>query len=107
VPTDEGARWAEEEGLLFVEASAKSGANVEAAFEAAARDILSKIRRGVFDDDRVRACLYSFLLVSLIACSPRESSCPNPRVASCWVRIRAASRRVAFVFQLINNYGFE
>jgi len=52
VPTDEGARWAEEEGLLFVEASAKSGANVEAAFEAAARDILSKIRRGVFDDDR-------------------------------------------------------
>jgi len=52
VPTDEGARWAEEEGLLFVEASAKSGANVEGAFEAAVRDILSKIRRGVFDDDR-------------------------------------------------------
>jgi len=37
---------------LFVEASAKSGANVEGAFEAAARDILSKIRRGVWDDDR-------------------------------------------------------
>jgi len=52
VPVDEGARWAEEEGLLFVEASAKSGANVEAAFESAARDILSKIRRGVFDDER-------------------------------------------------------
>ncbi|KAH9038173.1 ras-domain-containing protein [Lactarius pseudohatsudake] len=52
VPADEGTRWAEEEGLLFVEASAKSGANVDAAFEAAARDILAKIRRGVFDDDR-------------------------------------------------------
>jgi Ras-related protein Rab-2A len=52
VPEDEGGRWAEEEGLLFVEASAKSGANVDAAFEAAARDILAKIRRGVFDDDR-------------------------------------------------------
>ncbi|KAH9007620.1 P-loop containing nucleoside triphosphate hydrolase protein [Lactarius deliciosus] len=39
VPADEGTRWAEEEGLLFVEASAKSGANVDAAFEAAARDI--------------------------------------------------------------------
>ena len=53
VAEEEGGRWAEEEGLLFVEASAKSGANVDAAFEAAARDILAKIRRGVFDDDRV------------------------------------------------------
>jgi Ras-related protein Rab-2A len=54
VPTEEGEQWARDESLLFVEASAKSGANVEAAFEAAARDILVKIRRGVFDDDRVR-----------------------------------------------------
>lgn len=54
VLAEEGERWAQEEGLLFVEASAKSGANVDAAFEAAARDILAKIRRGVFDDDRVR-----------------------------------------------------
>jgi len=52
VLTEEGEQWAQDEGLLFVEASAKSGANVDAAFEAAARDILSKIRRGVFDDDR-------------------------------------------------------
>ncbi|KAF8470516.1 ras-domain-containing protein [Russula ochroleuca] len=52
VSTEEGERWAQEEGLLFVEASAKSGDNVEAAFEKAARDILIKIRRGVFDDDR-------------------------------------------------------
>ncbi|KAH7924751.1 ras-domain-containing protein [Leucogyrophana mollusca] len=52
VPTEEAERWAEEEGLLFVEASAKSGRNVEAAFEQASRDILDKIKRGVFDDDR-------------------------------------------------------
>lgn len=52
VSTEEGERWAQEEGLLFVEASAKSGANVEAAFEQATRDILDKIKRGVFDDDR-------------------------------------------------------
>lgn len=58
VPTEEGERWAQEEGLLFAEASAKSGTNVDAAFEAAARDILVKIRRGVFDDDRVRLSLY-------------------------------------------------
>lgn len=60
MPTEEGAQWAEEEGLLFVEASAKNGENVEGAFEAAARDILSKIRRGVWDDDRVRFCFNLF-----------------------------------------------
>ncbi|KAF9462745.1 P-loop containing nucleoside triphosphate hydrolase protein [Collybia nuda] len=52
VPTEEAELWAKEEGLLFVEASAKSGQNVEDAFVRAASDILSKIRRGVFDDDR-------------------------------------------------------
>ncbi|TFY77157.1 hypothetical protein EWM64_g6855 [Hericium alpestre] len=52
VSTDEAEIWAREEGLLFVEASAKSGQNVDAAFEEACRDILEKIRRGVFDDDR-------------------------------------------------------
>lgn len=57
VSTEEAELWAKEEGLLFVEASAKSGVNVDAAFEQATRDILDKIRRGVFDDDRVSASL--------------------------------------------------
>ncbi|KAF8231043.1 ras-domain-containing protein [Tricholoma matsutake] len=52
VPTEEAETWAKEQGLLFVEASAKSGQNVEEAFIQAASDILVKIRRGVFDDDR-------------------------------------------------------
>ncbi|KAG7442526.1 ras-domain-containing protein [Guyanagaster necrorhizus] len=52
VPTAEAEQWAKEEGLLFVEASAKSGQNVELAFEQAAKDILDKIKKGVFDDDR-------------------------------------------------------
>jgi Ras-related protein Rab-2A len=39
--------------MLFLEASAKSGMNVESAFEQASRDILHKIKSGVFDDDRV------------------------------------------------------
>ncbi|KAF8838749.1 ras-domain-containing protein [Paxillus ammoniavirescens] len=52
VPTEEAERWAEREGLLFVEASAKSGRNVDSAFEVASRDILNKIKRGAFDDDR-------------------------------------------------------
>ncbi|KAG6872978.1 hypothetical protein C0995_004517 [Termitomyces sp. Mi166 len=52
VPTEEAELWAFEEGMLFVEASAKSGHNVEEAFVRAATDILAKIRRGVFDDNR-------------------------------------------------------
>ena len=53
VPTEDAELWAKEEGLLFVETSARSGENVELAFEQATRDILVKIRNGVFDDDRV------------------------------------------------------
>lgn len=53
VPYAEAEQWAKEEGLLFVEASAKSGLNVEQAFIDASRDILEKINKGVFDDDRV------------------------------------------------------
>ncbi|KAK7455275.1 hypothetical protein VKT23_011148 [Stygiomarasmius scandens] len=52
VSTEEAEIFAKEEGLLFVESSAKSGHNVEKAFEGAVRDILDKIHRGVFDDDR-------------------------------------------------------
>ncbi|KAI0086424.1 ras-domain-containing protein [Irpex rosettiformis] len=52
VTTDEAELWAKEEGLLFVEASAKSGVNVEFAFEEATRDILRKVHSGVFDDER-------------------------------------------------------
>jgi Ras-related protein Rab-2A len=42
VPTADAARFAEEEGLLFVEASAKSGDGVEDAFVRAACEILDK-----------------------------------------------------------------
>lgn len=54
VPTDEAELWAKEEGLLFVEASAKSGQNVDVAFYQASRDILDKAKRGIFDEGRVR-----------------------------------------------------
>jgi Ras-related protein Rab-2A len=59
VTREEAEIFAKEEGLLFVEASAKSGANVEQAFVDACADILDKIRRGVFDDDRVRVPSFS------------------------------------------------
>lgn len=67
VTTEEAALFAKEEGLLFVESSAKSGANVERAFEQAAKDILDKIKKGVFDDDRVSQNLNCFLSVMRIA----------------------------------------
>jgi Ras-related protein Rab-2A len=51
--------WAKEEGLLFIEASAKSGDNVNEAFQQAARDVVLKIKRGVFDNGMV--CVYNFL----------------------------------------------
>lgn len=60
VTTTEASQWAREQGLLFVEASAKSGHNVDRAFEDASRDILDKIQRGVFDDDRVGGCPLPF-----------------------------------------------
>jgi len=52
VTVEEAEAWARGEGLLFVEASAKSGENVQDAFVKAACDILTKIRQGVFDDTR-------------------------------------------------------
>ncbi|KZT09687.1 ras-domain-containing protein [Laetiporus sulphureus 93-53] len=78
VTTEEAEQWAKEEDLLFVEASAKSGLNVQEAFEQATRDILDKIRRGVFDDDRslgVKHSKPSATNVSLDNDAPRGRCC--------------------------------
>jgi len=50
VGREEAERWAKEHDVLFIEASAKTGVNVNEAFDQAARDILRKIRQGVYDD---------------------------------------------------------
>jgi len=52
VTAEEGEAFAKEHDLLFVESSAKSGQNVELAFFTASRDILNKVKRGVFDQGR-------------------------------------------------------
>ncbi|KAJ7085980.1 ras-domain-containing protein [Mycena crocata] len=52
VPREVAEQFAKEEGLLFTEASARSGAGVEAAFIAAAEEILAKVKAGQFDDAR-------------------------------------------------------
>ncbi|KAH9900911.1 P-loop containing nucleoside triphosphate hydrolase protein [Cubamyces lactineus] len=78
VSTEEAELWAQEEGLLFVEASAKSGENVEAAFERATRNILDKVHRGVFDDERspgVKLSKPSGNGIALDESQPRSGCC--------------------------------
>ncbi|KAI3435518.1 hypothetical protein D9Q98_001584 [Chlorella vulgaris] len=49
VTTEEGEQFAKENGLVFLETSAKTAVNVEEAFINTARAIHSKIQSGVFD----------------------------------------------------------
>jgi len=49
VSTAEGEKFASEYGLIFMETSAKTAANVEEAFVRTAAAIHDKIRKGVFD----------------------------------------------------------
>ena len=54
---EEGERLAERHGLLFFEASAKTGHNVEEAFLSMSRTIDEKIQKGVIDVSRKVLCL--------------------------------------------------
>ena len=49
VKREEGEAFAREHGLVFMETSAKTAANVEEAFINTAREIYDKIQEGVFD----------------------------------------------------------
>mmetsp|Transcript_6190 Transcript_6190/g.16821 ORF Transcript_6190/g.16821 Transcript_6190/m.16821 type:complete len:212 (+) Transcript_6190:38-673(+) len=49
VSFEEGQKFAQEHGLIFLETSAKTAANVEDAFIGTARTIYDKINQGVFD----------------------------------------------------------
>lgn len=53
VTSAEAELWAKEENLEYIEASAKTGDNVNEAFAKAARAILSKIKQGLFDENKV------------------------------------------------------
>lgn len=49
VKREEGEAFAREHGLVFMETSAKTAANVEEAFIDTAKEIYRKIQEGVFD----------------------------------------------------------
>mmetsp|Transcript_57384 Transcript_57384/g.100847 ORF Transcript_57384/g.100847 Transcript_57384/m.100847 type:complete len:205 (-) Transcript_57384:241-855(-) len=52
VSTQEGQLFAQENGLVFLETSAKSAANVETAFIKTADNIYEKIKDGLYDPSR-------------------------------------------------------
>ncbi|XP_019167711.1 PREDICTED: ras-related protein RABB1b-like [Ipomoea nil] len=59
VSKEEGEQFAKENGLLFLEASAKTAQNVEEAFIRTASKVLQKIQEGVFDvSNEVSSCFY-------------------------------------------------
>ena len=49
VPTQEGEKFARDNGLIFVEASAKTALNVVEAFRKTAENIYQKIEAGTID----------------------------------------------------------
>ena len=58
VKREEGEAFAREHGLIFMETSAKTAANVEEAFINTAKEIYQKIQDGVFDiNNEVRLAL--------------------------------------------------
>ena len=75
VKREEGEAFAREHGLIFMETSAKTAANVEEAFINTAREIYDKIQEGVFDinnevrmtgNERQKAILYLIFFESLL-----------------------------------------
>lgn len=61
VKKEEGEAFAREHGLVFMETSARTAANVEEAFINTAKEIYEKIQEGVFDiNNEVFCCCYIY-----------------------------------------------
>ncbi|XP_057655020.1 ras-related protein Rab-2A isoform X1 [Diorhabda carinulata] len=66
VMKEEGEAFAREHGLVFMETSAKTAANVEEAFINTAKEIYEKIQEGVFDiNNEVIFSKFCFIFVSI------------------------------------------
>lgn len=62
VKKEEGEAFAREHGLIFMETSAKTAANVEEAFIGTAREIYQKIQDGVFDINNEVILLFNIII---------------------------------------------
>lgn len=60
VKKEEGEAFAREHGLVFMETSARTAANVEEAFINTAKEIYEKIQEGVFDINNEVFCYIYF-----------------------------------------------
>uniref|UniRef100_A0A915Q4V1 Ras-related protein Rab-2A n=1 Tax=Setaria digitata TaxID=48799 RepID=A0A915Q4V1_9BILA len=78
VKKEEGEAFAREHGLIFMETSAKTAANVEEAFIDTAKEIYRKIQEGVFDiNNEIRLSIF-ILQANGIKLGPQHSpSSPN------------------------------
>ncbi|TNN16003.1 Ras-related protein isoform 1 [Schistosoma japonicum] len=65
VKQEEAEAFARENNLLFLETSAKTGANVEQAFSTTARAIYERLQQGLLDINN-DVCVYSFRIVSIV-----------------------------------------
>lgn len=74
VSFEEGERFAKENGLVFLETSAKTAANVEEAFINTAKEIYRKIQDGVFD---VNNETYGIKIGSQAGSRPGEQTRPG------------------------------
>ncbi|KAL6553855.1 Ras-related protein RABB1c [Orobanche minor] len=88
VSTEEGEQFAKENGLIFMEASAKTSLNVEEAFIKTASTIYKKIQDGVFDVSN--ECLDVVVVVVVIANNPIVIS-SSPSEASASVHMESKS----------------
>jgi GTPase SAR1 family protein len=61
VKKEEGEAFAREHGLVFMETSARTAANVEEAFINTAKEIYEKIQEGVFDINNEVICIHNVL----------------------------------------------
>lgn len=75
VSTKEGELFAQENGLIFLETSAKTAANVEAAFIKTAESIYEKIKEGLYDPCREGNGVKLGVMTSTPKAASKNSGC--------------------------------